>query len=419
MSIGRLIKKEVMAVLKSPAFIMGLVFMIVYFVALGRVVGVATEQTVREAIESPVGLVNEDEHSYTTAVIRIVNTSLKGRLLAVNAVEEGLRKFPVVLLVPRGFGASLLGSNVTVYVYGYVTLDRASAFQQARAGVVTAVARALGEAAKMLMAIERGANITEISKVVVAKTEARIGGRALDLGVLSSLLGSTTMFAVLIGILAIMTLMYSAQAVAGEKEEKAFEMLLTLPVSRSTIAVAKIAGAVAISVLTVAIYFAGFLYMMSSMSQPRVDQGTSAITTTWSLWDLLTYLGSSGISLLVLSLGLMLLFSGALGLLIGVLSGDTRVAGALAGPIGAVLYVGLLATQFVGVPLGTEAALLGATVYGLPLAIVVAYISGNRVMALLAIGLAVAVVAAVLTAVIKVFGSERILIGVSIKRRPK
>ncbi|MEM1527951.1 MAG: ABC transporter permease, partial [Sulfolobales archaeon] len=259
--------------------------------------------------------------------------------------------------------------------------------------------------------------ISELNKVVVARVETRVGGRVVNLEALSSLFGSTMMFAVFIGILAMMTLMYSAQAVASEKEEKAFEMLLTLPVSRSTIALAKIAGAVVISVFMVVIYFAGFSYMMSAM--PQVDQTTGATTFTWSLWDLVTYLGSSGVSLLVVSLGLMLLFSGALGLLIGVLSSDTRVAGALAGPIGAVLYVGLIATQFIGVPLGIEASLLGATVYGLPLAIVVASVSGDETIALLALLLSIAVVATILTTVVKVFGSERILIGVSIRRRPK
>jgi len=417
LSLAKLVKKEVMAVLKSPAFIMGLAFMAIYFIALGRIMGVATEQAVREAIGAPAGVLIEDDNYFTARIVYAVNMSLKGRLIAVRTVEEGLQRFLVVISIPRGFGSSLLGPNATSYVYGYITLDRASMFQQARVGVVTAIARAFGETAKLLVAVERGINVTELSKVVTARVETRVGSRTINLDVLSSLLGSTMMFAILIGILAMMTLMYSAQAVASEKEEKAFEMLLTLPVSRSTIAIAKIAGAVVISVFMVVIYFAGFSYMMSAI--PQVDQTTGAAASAWSLWDLITYLGSSGISLLVISIGLMLLFSGALGLLIGILSNDTRVAGALAGPVGAVLYVGLLATQFIGVPLGAEASLLGATVYGLPLAIVVAFISGDRTIALLALGLSATVVIAVLAAVVKVFGSERILIGVSIRRRPK
>lgn len=412
-----MVKKEVMAVLKSPAFIAGLVFMAVYFAVLGRVVGVATEQATREALEAPVGVLIEDEDIFTARLVATVNATLKGRLVRVEGVEEGLRMFPTVLLIPRGFGASLLGPDPTSYVYGYITLDRASAFQQARAGVVASVARILGEAARLLIAVEKGIDISEVSKAVAAKVETRVGGRVLDINVISSLLGSTMMFAVLIGILSMMTLMYSAQAVATEKEEKAFEMLLTLPIGRTTIAVAKIAGAVVISVLMVVIYFFGFSYMTSSI--PQVEQGEGTATISWSLWDMVRYLGSEGILLLLLSLGLMLMFSGALGLLIGTLSSDTRVAGALAGPIGAVLYVGLLATQFIGVPLGVEASLLGATVYGLPLAVVVASLVGTRSIALVAIGLALAVVAAVLVTVVRVFGSERILIGVSIRRKPR
>lgn len=417
MSLIRLVKKEVMAVLKSPAFIVGLVFMVIYFAALGRVIGTATEQAVREVLGTPVGLVNEDTDSFTFRLIAVANMTLKGRLMRVATVEEGLQRFPVVLMIPRGFGNSILGTNATVYIHSYVVVDRASAFQQARAGIVTSIASVLTELARGIIAVERGIDVSELSKVVSARIETRVGSRVVELAALSSLFGSTMMFAIFIGILGMMTLMYSAQSVAGEKEEKAFEMLLTLPISRTTIAVAKIAGAVVVSVLMVVIYFFGFSYMMSSMSQAEQAAGTSP--ATWSVWDMFRYLGSDGVSLLVVSLGLMLLFSGAVGLLIGILSSDTRVAGAVSGPIGAVLYVGILATQFIGVPLGAESALLGGTVYGLPLAIVVAYLIGDKTTALLAVGLALAVVAAIVAAVVKVFGSERVLVGVAFLRRRK
>ncbi len=415
MALGRLVKKEVVAVLKSPAFATALIVVVVYFVVLGRAVGVATEQVAREALEAVVGVVVEDGDPLTARVLAVANATLGGKLLTTGSVEEGLRRFPAVVVIPEAFGASLLDPGATAYVRGYVTLERVSALQGARAESVARVAALLGEVARRLIAAERGIDVAEMGKPVSVMVEAVVGSRVLDLGSLSSLLLSTTVFAILVGLLGLMTLMYSAQAVAGEKEEKAFEMLLTLPVNRMTIAVAKIVGAVAVSALTTAVYFLGFSYVMASI--PGAEQAADASATPLSLQIMVEHLGSGGIVLLVASLGLVLLFSGSLGLLIGVLSGDTRVAGAIAGPIGVVLYIGLVAAQLVGIPLGTESALLGATVYGLPLTIVVSRLTGDATVALLAASAASAVVTATLVVVMRVFESERILIGVSLRRR--
>ncbi len=409
-----LVKKEVMVVLKSPAFIAGLVFLVVYFGVLGRVIGVATEQVTKEAVESYVGVVSEDMNIVTQWLLQAANSTLKGRLVTVPTVEEGLSKFPAVLLIPAGFGESLL-RNKTLYVYGYTVIDRVSLLQTSRYQIVFSVVKVLEELGKVLVAMEEGVNLSEISRTFIPRVEARAGGKVVDVNVLSSLLISTMMLAYMVGILGMLALMYSAQSVATEKEEKAFEMLLTLPISRKAIAVAKVVGAVVLSVIMVVAYFAGFSFIFASVSTPTSVEGSQVVTG--SLWDLMQFLGSEGIILLSISLGLMLMFSGSLGLLIGSMSSDTRVAGAVAGPIGAALYVSLLAAQFIGVPLSSFSSLLGLSVYGLPLAIFASSVLGDRAIALQATGIATAVTLITVLAVVRVFESEKILIGISVRRR--
>jgi ABC-2 type transport system permease protein len=409
-----LVKKEIMVVLKSPAFIAGIVLLVAYFGILGKVIGVATEQVAKEAVESYIGVVSEDVSAVTQGLLHVANVTLKGRLLMVPTVEDGLRKFPVVILVPAGFGSSLL-RNTTLYIYGYTAVDSISLIQPSRSQLVYSVVKVLEELGKAVVATEKGINMSEISRTLIPRMEARVGGRVVDVNMLSSFLFSIMMLAYMVGILGMLALMYSAQSVATEKEEKAFEMLLTLPVSRTTIAVAKVVGAVVLSVIMVVAYFAGFSFILTSVSTPTPTEG--AQTMTGSLWDLLQFLGGDGVALLSLSLGLMLMFSGSLGLLIGSISSDTRVAGAVAGPIGAALYISLLASQFVGVPLSASSSLLGATVYGLPLAIFASYVLENRMIALQATGIATAVTLLTVLAVVRVFESERILVGISIRRR--
>lgn len=408
-------------VLKSPAFIVGILLLVVYFGVLGRAIGVATEQVAREAMESYIGVVNEDLNHVTRRLLLLANATLGGRLAEVPTVEEGLRAFPAVLLVPGGFGETLL-RNSTVYVYGYASLDSISPAQSSRVQLVYSVVRVLEELGRALVAAERGVNLSEISRTLVPRVEIRVGGRVVDFGALSSLQLSTMMFTYMVGLLGILALMYSAQSVATEKEEKAFEMLLTLPISRTTIAVAKVVGAAVLSVIMVVAYFAGFSFIFASVrppveTGPAGAEGSRTVVITASVWDLLQFLGSEGTALLLLSLGLMLLFSGSLGLLIGSLASDTRVAGAIAGPIGAALYISLLAFQFVGIPLNPLSSLLGASVYGLPFAIFVSYVLGVKTIAVQATGLATAVTLLTVLAVVRVFKSERILIGFSMRRR--
>jgi ABC-2 type transport system permease protein len=405
-----------MVVLKSPAFIVGVVLLVVYFSILGRAIGVATEQVAREAVESYVGVVSEDVGYVTYRLLQLANTTLSGRLIKVPTVEEGLEKFPAVVVVPKGFGDSLL-RNSTLYLYGYVNLDSVSLAQSARVQLVNSVARVLEELVRALVAAEKGVNVSDILRTLIPRVEARVGGRVIDFSTLSSLLFSVMMLVYMVGLLGVLTLMYSSQSVATEKEEKAFEMLLTLPISRTAIAVAKVVGAVVLSLIMVVAYFAGFSVTLVSIrtSEPAIEGQT--VTAAASLWNLMQFLGGEGMALLALSLGLMLVFSGSLGLLVGSVSSDTRVAGAIAGPVGAVLFVGLLASQFTGIPLNPLSSLLGASVYGLPLAILVSYALGDRAIALQATGLATAVTLITVLVVVRVFSSERILIGVSLRRR--
>jgi ABC-2 type transport system permease protein len=416
MVFASLVKKEVMVVLKSPAFIVGVVLLVVYFSILGRAIGVATEQAAREVVESYVGVVSEDVGYVTYRLLQLANTTLSGRLIKVPTVEEGLGRFPAVVVVPKDFGDSLL-RNSTLYLYGYVNLDSVSLAQSARVQLVNSVARVLEELARALAAAEKGVNVSDILRTLIPRVEARVGGRVVDFSTLSSLLFSVMMFVYMVGLLGVLTLMYSSQSVATEKEEKAFEMLLTLPISRTAIAVAKVVGAVVLSLIMVVAYFAGFSVTLVSIriSEPAIEGQT--VTAAASLWNLMQFLGGEGMALLALSLGLMLVFSGSLGLLVGSVSSDTRVAGAIAGPVGAVLFVGLLASQFTGIPLNPLSSLLGASVYGLPLAILVSYALGDRAIALQATGLATAVTLLTVLVVVRVFSSERILIGISLRRR--
>jgi ABC-type Na+ efflux pump permease subunit len=319
MVFASLVKKEVMVVLKSPAFIVGVVLLVVYFSILGRAIGVATEQAAREAVESYVGVVSEDVGYVTYRLLQLANTTLSGRLIKVPTVEEGLGRFPAVVVVPKGFGDSLL-RNSTLYLYGYVNLDSVSLAQSARVQLVNSVARVLEELARALAAAEKGVNVSDILRTLIPRVEARVGGRVVDFSTLSSLLFSVMMFVYMVGLLGVLTLMYSSQSVATEKEEKAFEMLLTLPISRTAIAVAKVVGAVVLSLIMVVAYFAGFSVTLVSIriSEPAIEGQT--VTAAASLWNLMQFLGGEGMALLALSLGLMLVFSGSLGLLVGSVS---------------------------------------------------------------------------------------------------
>lgn len=157
----------------------------------------------------------------------------------------------------------------------------------------------------------------------------------------------------------------SATFVATEKEEKTLETLLSMPVPRRDLMVSKVLSSLVVSVMGTAFYFIGlFLYsdLVFAAQAPVFVVSAPALAA------------------FVASLALSAVFSGALGVLVGLLSEDMRVANTFMG----VMMIPVLLPAFlylIGGSVSTAPPLLRDILLALPptypIAIFEAFITGK------------------------------------------
>ncbi|MDW8034682.1 MAG: ABC transporter permease, partial [Nitrososphaerota archaeon] len=141
------------------------------------------------------------------------------------------------------------------------------------------------------------------------------------------LMGYGMIVPMLLFILSISVVQIAATATAVENEEKTLETLLTLPVSRYEILVAKLLGSSIISVIGGLLFTIGFIiYFESMLKMP----GMSVLT---GVSQMLPSAPIEGFLLLAISLIISILFITSLGVVIGALSSDVRMANSLLGVV--------------------------------------------------------------------------------------
>lgn len=149
----------------------------------------------------------------------------------------------------------------------------------------------------------------------------------------------------------------AATSVGLEKEAKTLEMLLTLPMSRVKILLAKLSGSTIIALLSTLSFMIGFTFYLSGLTQGQA-------MTSISQDNILQIIGLApyAIILLGLTMGLALFITLSLGILAGVLAGDVRggqqLAGLLQFPLFLIPFLTLQFTDLQNLPPAIASALL-------------------------------------------------------------
>jgi len=154
--------------------------------------------------------------------------------------------------------------------------------------------------------------------------------------------------------LIVVAMQIAATAVASEKEEKTLETMLTVPISRFTILVGKLAGSVIVAAVGAIAYMAGFTYYMGSFtaafpSQAGVDLASLGLTLTVPAYLVL------GASLFV-----SLLSALALAIAISSFAEDVRSAQTMVGYLYVMLFVPMIFLAYADInalPLALQLAL--------------------------------------------------------------
>lgn len=411
--IVQLIKREVKAFIKNPGFIIGIILMISFYGVLGNIVGSATKSAVEEVMESSVGLVLGEDTKLVRELIKLLNTTMGGKVRVYSSLDEAVSETGVGILIPAGFTENATSLDKPVVLGGGVRVTTFSLTgAQARAGLLTTVSNTIERLLPLAISATYNVSLQPQKPVLVSGNilfyDKKISQE--EFLAITALISFTPLF---ISLILGMNTTYASQLVAVEKVEKAFEMLLAQPIRRRDIVLAKILGASVASVLFGAVYLAGMLAMFvgttGSVTAPAGTEQVSPIIITVNL------LGPEILGLIGLTIVIGLISSGAIGVIIGSIVSDERIAGGLATPV-MLVFIGIgFLTMFMGLPPNPVTAFLaGLTIVSLPYMYAISLLSGETVLITYSIIVAIGMCSLLIYVASTIFNRDIVVLGLRI-----
>jgi ABC-2 type transport system permease protein len=421
-----LVKREIKAFLKNPAFILSIVVLIAFYGAIGGMTAKGVQQAAEAVLAMRLGVVLEEDTALTRKVVELLNETAGGRVEVYRNLEEAVEKAGVGIVLARGFTENATTPGAPVFIYGSVRADTVSQIEiQARASLLPSISGVLKGVISRAVKEVYGVEVYKDKPVVVSGTMI-FYGREVSPDALLGFLTLVTMLSLLIGIVTGSTTGYAAQLVAMEKVEKAFEMLLSQPIKRSRVVLAKIIGASVASLIFSAAYLAGLLGVVAWIAASAPGQGAGGVGSNvaevlcWASSALGFDVAQSILVSIAVALPLGLYSSGALGIVLGSLSSDERSASILITPV-TMVYFGLaLAFFFVGLEPSLELAVVsGLLVVPMPALYVLSLVTGRPLYGLVSVATAVAFSAALTLIATHLFNRDIVILGVRLKLRRK
>jgi len=412
-----LIIREIKGFLKNPAFIASLVILFVFYGALGSIMRSGIESAIKESQSLSVGIVKEEETPLVAELLKVMNQYTNGSIGIYDSLEEAVDKIGVAIVIPKGFTENATTPGKPIVLKGGIRIDSLSPISsQSRLSLLSSIASMISNL--LPVAISKLYNVSiEPSKQVSIDSYVRVYGKNLSINEFNAFTGLFSILPLIISIIVGINAGYAAQATAIEKVEKAFEMLLAQPIPRRNVVLAKILGAVVASVIMGITYMAAMLFMVLSIN-PSVQASTSGASEMARA--LVDVMGVGNIASIVLTLVLGLIYSGAIGVIIGALVNDERIAGVLTTPV-ILLFMGLgFAIMYGGIPLNLATAVLsGIAITPIPYILLSATLSGQSILVTVSILVAIATTALLLFTAIVVFNRDTVILGlrISVRRR--
>jgi ABC-2 type transport system permease protein len=414
-----LLIREVKAFIKNPAFILSIVFIIGFYGILGRLMSTGIQTAVEQTLNMQIGVVLYDSSDFAVRVLSVANKTSGGRLQLVPSLEAGLSIYDIVVVIPSDFTIRVMELDKPINIESYIKINTISpVVSGAKTNIITVISDLIRKSISYVIAIERNIDPSLINKHVLMNTTLQVYGKIMKLEeyfTISFLMGFVPM---MISIIMGINATYASQFTAIEKVEKAFEMLLAQPIPRRNIVFAKIIGSIIASLLMGIAYFTGmFLILLSATtSTPNTIGNTTGLSV--NLIEIVS--GKIGFNALLVSIAtiiLGLIYSGALGITIGSIVSDERIAGALTAPI-IFTFIGIgYALIFIGLPVNIITGVIaGITIAPLPVIALVSTMIGDFTVLTTSLLFAVLSTIVVMGIAIHIYNRDIVVLGLRIGR---
>lgn len=331
-SIGNIIKKEVKELL-TPATIIPIIIMAVVFASLGGVIGGVQQGLTEKPV---IGVIDQGQSDLSGVAFTALNSTSK-IIYSYNGtdqakIQEGLSKVQseggaALIIFPANF-SQRISANQSAIVQVYWMMKGAGALEGVQSSVVGLSINQMNYKVSTYL-IENKVPVasavvlapTHLSETTVFKDRVMTGISPAEIsGVMSS---QGIIVPLIIVMVVIMAGGMVITSMGTEKENKTLETLLTLPVSRTSIVVGKLAGAAIVGLIMAVIYMIGMGYYMDSLTaSAAIDLGKYGIGL-----NLLDYV------LVGISLFLALISALALCMLLGIFTKNYKAAQSMTMPI--------------------------------------------------------------------------------------
>ncbi len=331
-SLGNMIRKEVKELL-TPATLIPIIIMAIVFASLGGVIGGAQQSLAEKPV---IGVIDQGRSDLSEVAFQSLNSTSE-IVYSYNGtdpakVQEGLNQVQAeggaaLLVFPANYSQQIM-ANRSAVVQVYWMMKGAGVLE----GVSSAVA---GQSISQMdhnVSMYLIDNKVPVSSAVILSPTAlsettvfkdRVMDGITPAQITSVMSGQGIIVPLIIVMVVIMAGGMVITSMGTEKENKTLETLLTLPVSRTSIVVGKLAGAAIVGLIMAVIYMIGMGYYMNSLTaSSAVDLGKYGIGLS-----ILDYV------LVGISLFLALISALALCMLLGIFTKNYKAAQSMTMPI--------------------------------------------------------------------------------------
>ena len=401
--------KELKELMRDPKILIGMIVLpLIIFPVMGLVLGYAVESAQDQAQKATLLVVNNDGGNWSQTFISYLNGTLNVAVInninPQQVVSQNLLteyNSTQFVEIPHRFSQNMTQHidggdfTVTATVNVYGVFQGGGIFSNIGSSGFSVIVNSFNRAI--------APNVVYTSQSTIIKDEIQQG---VDPATLSGLLISQSLaLPITVMIMLTYSMQIAATSVAMEKEEKTLETLLTLPVDRFSILMAKLSGTIIVAgVAAIAVLF-GYNYMLGSI--------TLGIPTTGSIDLVALGLVPSplGYALLGVSLFVTLLSALALAVIISAFSEDVRGAQSLVGYLYPLIFVPSLALIYLDIntlPLALKAVLF-AIPYSQPIIASKAVILGDYTTVIFGIIYVAAFTVVIMYIASRLFATEKIL----------
>ncbi len=329
-----LVSKEVRDLLKDKKIVLGMIVVpLLIFPLMGTAISLSTESAMTASQSTAFAVMNMDQGNYSNMALGYFRSlpNVTVRTVAPQAVADGMQatlkqNLSTLVVIPSDFSAKIdARSQVSMQTYSTVTSFGIG--QQVSSANVPAVLRSFGNALSAYY-IQKGSTGLDPSVVLspLALNESTyLNGNLIQASpsvVAAAGMSQSLALPIASFIVLIYAMQIASSAMAIEKEQKTFETLLTLPVSRFQILGSKLIGSTVIAAMGAVTSIIGFTYYMSMLGSTTTTGVSAAVEITPSLTFYL---------MLGLLLFLTLALATSVAIIVSVFTSDVRGAQAIVG----------------------------------------------------------------------------------------